>query len=122
MDATRHLSYYSIPNTNYPKKPNIRTEQKPSVLGPIKPLHVPLSFSRPSSTITSFSWAQKSAEPLKVSKRTYVLRMRPLPKTAPKPYNTPRNTKNSESTSQYITMRDGVQLAVNVTLPVGLGG
>ena len=38
----------------------------------------------------------------------------------PKPYDTPQLYKKLTSSSQYLTMRDGVKIAVNVTLPVGL--
>lgn len=41
--------------------------------------------------------------------------------SGPKPYDTPRKYKKLKSTSQYITMRDGVKIAVNVTVPKDLG-
>lgn len=38
----------------------------------------------------------------------------------PRPYHTVQKYKKLRSTSQYLTMRDGVKIAVNVTLPEGL--
>ena len=65
-------------------------------------------------------WAQKPAEPPKVAKRTYVATDAASVENGPKPYSTPPKYKKLKQTSQYLTMRDGVQLAVNLTLPVGM--
>ncbi len=38
----------------------------------------------------------------------------------PRPYYTPRKYKSIKSSSQYLTMRDGVKIAVNLSLPADL--
>lgn len=77
-------------------------------------------FLSASLFVTGISWAQKSAEPPKVNKHRYVATDAASAEAGPKPYDTPAKYKKLISTSQYMTMRDGVKLAVNVTLPDGL--
>lgn len=66
---------------------------------------------------TLFSFSQ---EPPKVSKRKYAPTDCATAEHGPKPYDTPRKYKGLKQTSMYLTMRDGVKIAVNVTLPAGL--
>lgn len=68
-------------------------------------------------TVVSFvCFAQ---QPPKVSKK-YIPADGASAENGPRPYDTPKKYKKLRQTSQYLTMRDGVKIAVNVVVPAGL--